>query len=79
MVVVMAVTAQAQNAAQAPGTVTNATKFANVVTACKFDYPRFCPASTSGTADGRDQVICLKYFKSDLSLGCRRAVVAANQ
>ncbi len=76
---VMAGSAQAQKSAKAPGEVTSATKFANVVSSCTTDYPRFCPPSASGTVGGRDQVICLKYFKSNLSLGCRRAVVAASQ
>lgn len=49
----------------------------NVVTACTDDYPRFCPAPANGSASGRDQAICLKFYKNDLTLRCRRAVIAA--
>ena len=48
-----------------------------VVSACKDDYARFCPAPASGLASGRDQAICLKFYKNDLTLQCRRAVIAA--
>ena len=51
----------------------------NVTLACKYDYPKYCPVPTYGTVGGADQVTCLKYFKSDISLGCRHAIAAASQ
>ena len=51
----------------------------NVTLACKYDYPKYCPVPTFGTVAGGDQVTCLKYFKSDISLGCRHAIAAASQ
>jgi hypothetical protein len=54
-------------------------KFTGIVTACTVDYPKFCPNPGNTVVSGRDQFICLKFFKADLSLGCRRAVLAAKQ
>ena len=51
----------------------------NVTLACKYDYPKYCPVPTFGTVGGADQATCLKYFKSDISLGCRHAIAAASQ
>lgn len=41
--------------------------------ACKPETERFCPEVG---ASGRSAAICLKPFKSSLSLSCRRAVRA---
>ncbi len=63
--------AQAQD--KAPGR----SSIAKLVTgACVADYARFCPGAEDRLASGREQALCLKYFKPDLSLGCRRAVTA---
>ena len=43
---------------------------------CKAEVVRFCPSLPEG-ARPRDQAICLKYYKTSLSLGCRGAVTAA--
>ncbi len=47
-----------------------------VTGSCVADYLRFCPSAGDGPASGREEALCLKYFKPDLSLGCRRAVTA---
>ena len=69
------------NFAQAAGATgdqtTSEAKLKRVALACTGDYPRFCPASETGRVNGRDQFICLKYFKTDVSLNCRRALTAA--
>lgn len=53
--------------------------YKSVETACKADYLRFCPTLDPIAAGPRGQVICLKNFAPDLSLGCRKAVRAASQ
>ena len=41
---------------------------------CAAETARFCPASAEQTP--RDQALCLKFYKTSLSLGCRGAVNA---
>lgn len=50
-----------------------------VETSCTAEYAKYCPMPASGVVAGRDQVICLKSFKSSLAIACRRAVVAASR
>lgn len=50
-----------------------------VALSCTEDYPRFCPDQGTSEITARDQLICLKPFKTDLSLPCRKAVTAATQ
>ena len=45
---------------------------------CGGDVARFCP-ELSGTPSPQSQLICLRPYKSDLSLGCRGAVKAASR
>jgi hypothetical protein len=47
-----------------------------VMSSCAADYARFCPGPADRLVNPREEVLCLKYFKSDLSLSCRRAVNA---
>ena len=49
-----------------------------VSASCGGDVARFCP-ELSGTASPQNQLICLRPYKSDLSLGCRGAVKAASR
>jgi hypothetical protein len=46
-----------------------------VTTLCQPELARFCPALTPD-AIPRNQAICLKSYKTNLSLGCRHAVNA---
>jgi hypothetical protein len=45
----------------------------SVTTSCKDETARFCPALEPSPLP-RDAAICLKYYKTSLSLGCRGAV-----
>lgn len=65
----LAFPAQAQTA-PGPATLQRVTK------ACRAETVRFCPALAETTPRPRDQVICLKPFKSSLSFNCRSAVNA---
>jgi hypothetical protein len=44
-----------------------------VTTSCKDETERFCPALEPSPLP-RDAAICLKYYKTSLSLSCRGAV-----
>jgi hypothetical protein len=65
-------------AAQEPPATPTAQDYAQVTRACKTDYARFCEAKSDLPATGRDQAICLKYHRQDLSLPCRTAVSAVS-
>jgi hypothetical protein len=45
---------------------------------CSADTARFCPAIGHVTATPRDQAMCLKTYRVDLSLACRKALAAVN-
>ncbi len=60
--------------AQSADSAAKARAYHAVAQSCSADYTRFCP---EGSADARNQVICLKAFTADLSLNCRKAVKAA--
>jgi hypothetical protein len=53
--------------------------YRQVVRTCKADYAKFCDTAPTASASGRDQAICLKYQKQDLSLPCRTAVNAVSR
>lgn len=57
------------SSAPAPGV----SAFRRVAEACQGDAARLCPGLPA-SATAHDQAICLKFFKSDLSLGCRGAI-----
>lgn len=44
---------------------------------CAPALERFCPALAQTPGQTRNQVICLKPYRSSLSLSCRSAVTAA--
>lgn len=44
--------------------------------ACRAETARFCPALAGSVPTPRNQLICLRPYKSSLSLGCRSAVAA---
>ncbi len=48
--------------------------YRDVRTACERDTAKFCPAIAQATAIPRDQVMCLKTYRVDLSLNCRKAL-----
>jgi hypothetical protein len=56
----------------------NAPDYRLVATACQEDYSRFCEHQGDPVPSPRIQAICLKNFRSDLSLGCRRALAAVS-
>lgn len=58
-----------------PGRVRAMSRLAS---ACPEDVERFCPY-LEAEAGGREQLICLRPYRSSLSLGCRTAVNAALQ
>ncbi len=53
------------------------TILARVETSCQADFVKFCagPPDTGG----RSMAICLKYYRADLTFGCRSAVAAAER
>jgi hypothetical protein len=57
----------------------NAPDYQLVSTACQKDYSRFCEHQGNPVPSPRFQAICLKYFRSDLSIGCRRALAAVTR
>lgn len=44
--------------------------------ACRAETARFCPALANAAPSPRNQLICLRPYKSSLSLSCRSAVNA---
>ena len=68
--------ASAQVLEGAPPVPTPASLMRRVSASCSGDVARFCP-ELSGTASPQNQLICLRPYKSDISLGCRGAVKAA--
>ena len=48
-----------------------------ITRACQAETLRFCPALDSSVPRPRDQLICLRPYRSSLSFNCRRAVNAA--
>ena len=73
---VVAVLGHGTASAQAPGDQ-RMQALRSVAAACASDTMRFCPAVDPQSSTPRDQVMCLKFFRADLSLGCRNAVSAA--
>jgi hypothetical protein len=66
-----AVAAQDNGAAE-----TKAAAYLQVHAACKTDTARFCPALGQATAIPREQVMCLKTYRVDLTRECRTALAA---
>ncbi len=64
-----------QAAAQTPDSQSRAHALRAVSLSCQAEVRRYCPADLG--AGARNAVICLKDFRSNLSLGCRHAVVGA--
>ena len=60
-----------------PNSAARRTALRSVTQACAQDYARHCAVPASGTVGARSEVICLKFVKQDLTLACRRAVIAA--
>lgn len=56
---------------------TRTTAYAQVGKACAPEVRRFCPALDGTAPQPRNQAICLKPYRTSLSLSCRRAVTAA--
>ncbi len=55
-----------------------AAAYANVAKSCVAETQRLCPALSTGIPQPRSQAICLRPYKSSLSLSCRRAVKAVS-
>jgi hypothetical protein len=65
--------AAAQDAGASNG---KAAAYREVHTACKSDTARFCPEVGQATAIPREQVMCLKTYRVDLTRACRTALAA---
>ncbi len=53
-----------------------AAAYHQITALCQADAERFCPPVDQALASPHDQVMCLKTYRADLSLNCRRAVKA---
>lgn len=51
--------------------------YGRVADSCRDDYRAFCSAPVANP-DGMAEAFCLKFRKSDLSLGCRHAIDAVS-
>ena len=58
---------------------TRTAAYAQVGKVCVSEVRRFCPALDGAAPQPRNQAICLKPYRSSLSLSCRRAVTATIQ
>ena len=63
--------AQAQSASRTAG-------YAAVAKSCMPEAQRLCPSLEGSTPQPRGIAICLRPYKSSLSLSCRRAVKAVS-
>ncbi|MEJ1977697.1 MAG: hypothetical protein WDN49_17875 [Acetobacteraceae bacterium] len=70
-------TIRAQTSDGASTVVATAKMQRQVVKACPADFAKFCPGQQ--TTDWRSMTICLKFYRSDLSLNCRAAIIAATR
>lgn len=52
--------------------------YRRVAQSCVTEYKRLCPAAEATGPQPRAMVICLKPYKTSLSLRCRRAVGAVS-
>ncbi len=55
---------------------TSAAALRRVTSSCRAETLRFCPALAQAAPTPRNQAICLRPYKTSLSLGCRSAVNA---
>ena len=53
-----------------------AAAYREITALCQADTQRFCPPADQSPASPHDQMICLKTYRADLSMGCRQAVKA---
>ncbi len=52
--------------------------YASVASACMSEARRLCPSLEGAAPQPRGMAICLRPYKSSLSLSCRRAVKATS-
>lgn len=52
--------------------------YRQVAQVCPTEYRRLCPSADLAVPRPRAMVMCLKPYKTSLSLGCRRAVNAVS-
>jgi hypothetical protein len=50
--------------------------YRTMTAACGTDTARFCPAENQSTDFPRGQFLCLKIYRADLTMPCRKAVNA---
>lgn len=84
MLIVMAALGAVPAAAQEkPAAPPTAEAYRQVTRACRAEYASFCQSQSAvpvpAPVSGRDQAICLKYHRQDLSLSCRNAVNAVSR
>ena len=53
--------------------------YAAIAKSCVPESRRFCPSLDANTPQPRGMAICLRPYKSSLSLSCRQAIKAASQ
>lgn len=75
MVLLAAGPAVAQGQTNPADAVMQRQALASVAKSCAADIERLCPSLSNPSA--RDEAICLRPLKADLSLGCRHAVSTA--
>lgn len=52
--------------------------YAAIAKSCVAETQRLCPALATGLPQPRSQAICLRPYKTSLSLSCRRAIKAVS-
>ena len=74
----MAAGGQAQPAVP-EGPVQRRAALSRIAGACGDDYARLCASDPNLVPSPRDEAICLRPLKADLSLQCRHAVAEAGK
>lgn len=73
----LAIASGAATAQDAPETDGRSARRGKIDRACAVSLERFCPALATTPGQTRNQVICLKPYRTSLPLTCRSAVTAA--
>lgn len=76
-VALLSVPASAAFAQDVPATAAKPARRIKLDGVCAASLDRFCPALAATPGQTRNQVICLKPYRSSLPLSCRSAVTAA--
>jgi hypothetical protein len=67
-------------ASQATGQSVRNQAYTRLARSCLVDYRRLCPDQDAGTPPTpRATLLCLKFYKTSLALGCRNAINAVQR